>query len=169
MVDEEEEEEIDEDEVIDVAERIFIRIAEEIIKQDVTSIRDLFSDQLFEAEISGQILELLTPQGLVDGIKLLGIDDLTDKEIQYLLRVLTKPELEGAIVMQELLQIMENLGLYDDSQAEDGIEDGEEGDEDVDEYGNTSRSDPTAAQAEAMDADAQAQQDEEEAKVEAFI
>ena len=67
--------------------------------------------------------------------------------------------------MQELLQIMENLGLYDDSQAEDGIEDGEEGDEDVDEYGNASRSDPTAAQAEAMDADAQAQQDEEEAKV----
>ena len=169
MVDEEEEEEIDEDEVIDVAERIFIRIAEEIIKQDVTSIRDLFSDQLFEAEISGQILELLTPQGLVDGIKLLGIDDLTDKEVQYLLRVLTKPELEGAIVMQELLQIMENLGLYDDSQADDGAENGEEGDEEVDEYGNTSRSDPTAAQAEPMDAEAQAQQDEEEAKVEAFI
>ena len=41
---EEEEEEIDEDEVIDVAERIFIRIAEEIIKQDITSIRELFSE-----------------------------------------------------------------------------------------------------------------------------
>lgn len=44
-----------------MAERIFIRIAEEIIKQDVPSIRELFQDQLFEAEISGQILELLTP------------------------------------------------------------------------------------------------------------
>ena len=93
---------------------------------------------MFEAEISGQILELLTPQGLIDGVKKLGIDDLTDKEVQYLLRVLTKPELEGAIVMQELLQIMENLGLYDDSQAEN------EDDEEVDEYGNTSKSNNTA-------------------------
>lgn len=40
---------------------------------------------------------------MIDGIKTLGIEDLSEKEIQYLLRVLTKPELEGAIVMQELL------------------------------------------------------------------
>lgn len=82
-----------------MAESIFIQIAEEIIKQDVSSIRELFDDQIFEAEISGQVLELLTPQGLIDGIKRLGIDNLSDKEVQYLLRVLTKPELEGAIVM----------------------------------------------------------------------
>jgi hypothetical protein len=37
--------------------------------------------------------------------------------------VLTKPELDGAIVVHELLQIMENLGLYDD----DGREMGEDG------------------------------------------
>ena len=33
-----------------------------------------------------------------------------------MLRVLKKPELQGAIVLQELLQIMENLGLYDDDE-----------------------------------------------------
>ena len=43
------------------------------------------------------------------------------------MRVLTKPELNGAIVLQELLQVMENLGLYDDSQEGEG-----EGDEDED-------------------------------------
>jgi len=31
-----------------------------------------------------------------------------------LLKVLSKPELDGAILMQELLQIMENFGLYDE-------------------------------------------------------
>jgi hypothetical protein len=31
-----------------------------------------------------------------------------------LLKVLSKPELDGAILMQEFLQIMENFGLYDD-------------------------------------------------------
>ena len=57
------------------------------------------------------------PEGLIHGIKSIGIDDLTPKEIKFLLRVLTKPEIENAIVFQELLQIMENLGLYED---EDG-------------------------------------------------
>lgn len=57
--------------------------------------------------------------GLIEGIKSLGINDLTEKEVKYLLRVLTKPELDGAIVMHELLQIMENLGLYDDPEGEE--------------------------------------------------
>ena len=52
--------------------------------------------------------------GLLEGIKSLGIDYLTEKEVAYLMRVLTKPELDGAIVMPEFLQIMENLGLYED-------------------------------------------------------
>ena len=60
--------------------------------------------------------------GLLDGIKELGIDDLTEKEIAYLLRVLTKPELDGAIVVPEFLQIMENLGLYDDDEDQDQLD-----------------------------------------------
>lgn len=43
--------------------------------------------------------ELLSPDGLIDGIKDLGIDDLRKMEIQYLLKVLSKPELQGAILM----------------------------------------------------------------------
>ena len=41
--------------------------------------------------------------GLLKGIESLGIDDLSEKESKYLLRVLTKPELDGAIVVPELL------------------------------------------------------------------
>ena len=113
------EDEIDEDEVIDVAEQIFVKIAEQIVKQERRSIREVFLGQIFEAEIEGQAIELLSPMGLLDGIKELGIDDLTEKEIAYLLRVLTKPELDGAIVVPEFLQIMENLGLYDDDEDQD--------------------------------------------------
>ena len=101
-----------------MAERIFVRIAEEIIKQERVSIKDLFRDHIIEAEIKGEVVELLSPMGLLKGIEQLGIDDLTEKEGQYLLRVLTKPELDGAIVMHELLQIMENLGLYDEDEEE---------------------------------------------------
>ena len=67
--------------------------------------------------------------GLLEGIKVLGINDLSEKEIAYLLRVLTKPELDSAIVMPEFLQIMENLGLYDDDQGMDGQREMDDGDE----------------------------------------
>lgn len=97
------EEDIDEDEVIDVAERIFVQIANAIVDQKRRSIREVFQDNLFEAEIDGQIIELLSPMGLLEGIKALGINDLSEKEIAYLLRVLTKPELDSAIVMPEFL------------------------------------------------------------------
>lgn len=75
-------------------------------------------------------MELLAPDGLIDGIKSLGITDLSEKDIKYLLRVLTKPELDGAIVMHELLQIMENLGLYDEDEGEEDMQDGKQGDDD---------------------------------------
>lgn len=106
--------------MIDVAERIFVRIAEQVIKKEITSIREVFADNIFQAEIDGQFIELLSPEGLDAGIQLLGINDLTDKESKYLLRVLTKPELSGTIVVAELLQIMENLGLYDEQEDMDG-------------------------------------------------
>ena len=69
------------------------------------------------------MFELLTPDGLLEGIKALGIEDLTSKDCRYLLRVLTKPELDGAIVVHELLQIMENLGFKEGEGEDDDEED----------------------------------------------
>ena len=130
----EDDDDIDEDEVIDVAEQIFVRIAEKIVQQERQSIREVFQGDIFVAEIEGEQIELLSPMGLLDGIKELGINDLTEKEIAFLLRVLTKPELDGAIVMPEFLQIMENLGLYDDG--------GQMDDEDMDQDQSESNASP---------------------------
>ena len=72
-------ENIDEEQVIDVAERIFIRIAEALQTQGVTSIRQTFKDHIFETtELSGQVLELISPEGFIQGIASIGVDDLTD-------------------------------------------------------------------------------------------
>jgi len=114
----EDDEELNEDEVIDVAEQLFVRIAQAIIELKVKSIRSVFAHAIFEVEIDGQVVELLPPMGLLEGIKSLGIEDMTEKETTYLLRVLTKPELDNAIVMPEFLQIMENLGLYEDEEQD---------------------------------------------------
>ena len=69
---------------------------------------------MFPAEIDGDKYELLAPEGLVDGMRDLGMNDITEMDLQCLLKVLSKPELDGAILMQEFMQIMENFGLYDE-------------------------------------------------------
>jgi len=63
--------------MIDVAEKIFVRIADEIIKKQIT-VRTVWNEYLYPAEIDGEEYELLSPEGLIEGIKNLGIDDLKD-------------------------------------------------------------------------------------------
>jgi hypothetical protein len=62
---------------------------------------------------------LLSPIGFLEGIKDLGIIDLEEVEVACLMRVLTKPNLENAILVKELVVIMENFGIFDDEE-EDG-------------------------------------------------
>ena len=66
------------------------------------------------AEIDGDAYELIPPQGLIEALADLGLEDLQPIEVNYLLKVLSKPELDGAILMQEFLEIMKNFDLYDE-------------------------------------------------------
>lgn len=67
------------------------------------------------AEIDGDAYELIPPQGLIEALADLGLGDLQPIEVNYLLKVLSKPELDGAILMQEFLEIMKNFDLYDEN------------------------------------------------------
>ena len=63
----------------------------------------------------------------MEGIKDVGIVDLEEVEVACLMRVLTKPNLENAILLKELIIIMENFGIFDEE--EDG--EGEDNDNDI--------------------------------------
>lgn len=43
--------------------------------------REIFKRSLFDAVIDGDAYELLTPMGLLEGVKELGIDDLSELEV----------------------------------------------------------------------------------------
>lgn len=45
------------------------------------------------------VLELIPEDGFVEGILALGIKDLSENDINYLLRVLSKPEFDNSIVL----------------------------------------------------------------------
>lgn len=82
------------------------------------SVREAFASFIIKEEIEDMELELLSPIGFLEGIKELGVVDLEEVEVACLMRVLTKPNLENAILLKELVVIMENFGIYD----EDGDE-----------------------------------------------
>jgi hypothetical protein len=96
-----------------------------MVENNIQNVRDVFKPYLFEADIDGDIYELLSPYDLLQGIKDLGIEDLQKIEITYLMKVLSKPELEGNILLIELLQIMDSLTLQGgpEEQQEDGQND----------------------------------------------
>lgn len=56
-------------------------------------------------------MELLSPIGFLEGVKGLGISDLEEIDVACLMRILTKPDLENAIMLSELIIIMENFGI----------------------------------------------------------
>ena len=63
------------------------------------------------------MLELISPIGFLEAIKDLGITDLEEIEVACLMRVLTKPNLENAILLKELAIIMENFGIFDNGEG----------------------------------------------------
>ena len=64
---------------------------------------------IFVAEIDVNAYELIPLQGLIKAMAKLGLAELKPVEVNYLLKVLSKPELDGAILMQEFLEIIKNF------------------------------------------------------------
>lgn len=58
-------EDLDEDEMIDVAEKIFLLMAEKMVENKIQNVRDVFKPYIFEADIDGDIYELLSPYDLL--------------------------------------------------------------------------------------------------------
>lgn len=67
----------------------------------------------------GSILELLSPRAFLEGVRDTGFDDVTEMEAACLMKVLAKPELENAVILNEFVLIMENFGIPPISEEEE--------------------------------------------------
>lgn len=108
-------EEIDEEEGLTIAENCFGRIAS-IMESKGISVKQVFegfiSNEILEMEDGSEYeIELMSPTGFLEGLKRLGVDELTEIEVQCLMLILVKPELENAIVVADLQMVMENFGI----------------------------------------------------------
>ena len=133
---------MDEEEMLDIAEHCFIRIAEMMIEKNV-SVRSLYTKYSIPEQFpEGTVLELMSPIAFLEGLKELGLDNLSEMEAACLLRVLTKPELDSAIILNELVLIMENFGVIDNfDEEEDDDEDDYVPDEEEEDDQDTQKTD----------------------------
>jgi len=101
----------EEEKMLDIAEQCFLRIADllHLQQKTVKSIFLKYSEP--EKFKSGQVLELLSPRGFMEGIQDIGFDDITEMEAACLMKVLAKPELDNQIILNEFALIMENFGI----------------------------------------------------------
>jgi hypothetical protein len=61
---------------------------------------------------------LMSPVAFLEGIRDIGIDDLEEVEVACLMRVLAKPNMDSAILLTELIVIMENFGIGEEEEEE---------------------------------------------------
>ena len=118
----------DEEQMLDIAEACFIRMAELMVQRGRT-VRGIFTKySVPEMFPDRTVLELLNPISFLEGVREAGLEDLQEMEAACLMRVLSKPELDNAIILNELVLIMENFGVMDqldDDEAEDYMPDTE--------------------------------------------
>jgi hypothetical protein len=65
----------------------------------------------------------MSPIAFLEGVKEAGMEELSEMEAACLLRVLAKPELENAIILNEFIMIMENFGVMDAYEDDDDEDD----------------------------------------------
>ena len=109
--------------MLDIAEMQFIKIADYLIKL-VMTVKECFNKYSIPQTLpeSNVILDLIPPGAFIEALKTeLGLPELSDLEIACLMRVLAKPELGNAIILNEFALIMENFGvpLVEDDEADD--------------------------------------------------
>jgi hypothetical protein len=95
-----------------MAEAALVKIAIELKKRGATA-RDLFADFTSEAEIEGEPIGVLAPMDFVEGLMTLGTE-FNEVEVQCLLSILSKPQLENFILLEEIEKIIENFDLDDE-------------------------------------------------------
>lgn len=101
----------EEERMLDVAEQCFMRIADLLHLHEKTVKQVFLKYSQPEQFKDGSVLELISPRGFLEGVREVGFEDVTEMEAACLMKVLSKPELENAVILNEFVLIMENFGI----------------------------------------------------------
>jgi hypothetical protein len=104
---------LSDEQMLDIAEMCFVKIAEILIRLGIT-VREVFAKYAVPELLpqTKTVIELMVPSAFFEAVRSdLKVTDLTDLEAACMMRVLSKPELGNAIILNEFALIMENFGV----------------------------------------------------------
>jgi hypothetical protein len=101
-----------------LAENIFLRISQEMLKRNLTA-TSLLKDDIEIINFEKSDVEVVEVDSFIESLTSLGIQDLDDLEIKCLMNVLTKEPLERYIKMDDLRSLLENFGVKEYDKAQD--------------------------------------------------
>ena len=105
-------EEIGEEEIVEIAQRCFMQMAEKMLAKKMT-IKTLYQGTIQKANIGGEEMDVLNAADFMDGLKRLGINELQSVEFECLIKALAANETEELISVDNLAQILEDYGIVD--------------------------------------------------------
>lgn len=97
---------LNEDQMIEIAQKCFGQIAEKMTEKGLT-LAALFGDKIISKKIEGEEVNCVSSDEFVNGLKKLGIEDLESMEYTCLLKILSANDEENNIRITELEQILE--------------------------------------------------------------
>lgn len=103
------------DEIIELAERAFEEFAL-YLNSECKSLRQLYKNYIFDGKSKGKEVELISKSALIDGIKKIGFDNISQYEVRSILAVMSKgseisdPE---SVEFQDLVKVLEGHGIKD--------------------------------------------------------
>jgi len=101
---------VNEEQMIEIAQRCFYAIAEQMAQKKMT-VYSLYQDVVYKKKINGEDVELISPLDFLNGLRKLGIDDLQTLDYTCLVKVLAINDEEKHIRVNDLVQILEDYGI----------------------------------------------------------
>lgn len=100
----------DEEKMLDIAEHCFVRIAD-LLHQKRLTVKEAFGEHATQKRVKDNDFDIITANDFVESLKKYGLSELTKVEVDCLMGVLSKPQLDGYILLNEFALIMENFGI----------------------------------------------------------
>jgi len=100
---------LNEQQILDVAEEVFLKISDKM--RENYTLSSLYGEMLEDWELNGEVVKAISAENFIESFKTLGIASLAELEIEWLLRVLVKPEINDMILFNDLVMILENFGV----------------------------------------------------------
>jgi len=108
--DQEEYIDMDEEKMIEIAQKCFTKIAEKVKSKKLT-LEKIYGEKIFTQEIEGEEATLLSPEDFIEGLRKIDITDLETIEYACLIKVLAVNDEEKLIKFDDLVQILFDYGV----------------------------------------------------------